>query len=247
MRAGESFEELARESSDDSGTAGNGGDLGVLTRSQLENELGGAIFSMDKGDVDGPIETEFGFHVVRLDNILERGPLPLEQVRAELTTELQDQQAESLYRELERKLSDALFDATDINQLAAAVGAEIKAIEGFTRQGGEPLGTNSLAIDAVFDESLLAGGLLSEVIELDNRRAAVFVVTGHTPATRQPLDEVRDQVEEGLKAEQAEVLMSARADEMLAAVAAGHVYVCTCVRVYVCTCIRVYVCKCVRV
>ena len=224
VRAGESFEELARESSDDSGTAGNGGDLGVLTRSQLENELGGAIFSMDEGDVDGPVETEFGFHVVRLDSILERGPLPLEQVRGELTTELQDQQAESLYRELERKLSDALFDATDINQLAAAVGVEVKAIEGFTRQGGEPLGANPLAIEAVFDESILAGGLLSEVIELDNRSAAVFAVTRHTPATRQPLDEVRDQVAAGLRAEQAEVLMSARADEMLAAVASGQTF-----------------------
>ena len=222
VRSGESFEDLARESSDDSGTAANGGDLGVMTRSQLENELGGAIFSMDEGDVDGPIETEFGFHVVRLDNILERGPLPVDQVRGELTTELQDQQAESLYRELERKLSDALFDATDINQLATAVGAEVKAIEGFTRQGGEPLGANPLAIDAVFDESILAGDLLSEVIELDNRRAAVFVVTRHTAATRQPLDEVRDQVEEGLKAEQAEILMSARADDMLAAIAAGQ-------------------------
>ncbi len=224
VRAGESFEDLARASSDDSGTAGNGGDLGVLTRSALENELGGAIFSMDQGDVDGPVETEFGFHVVRLDSILERGPLPLDQVRAELTTELQDQQAESLYRELERKLSDALFDATDINQLAAAVGVELKTIEGFTRQGGEPLGANSLAIEAVFDESLLAGGLLSEVIELDNRRAAVFVVTKHTTATRQPLDEVREQVAAGLKAEQAEVLMSARADEMLAAIAAGQTF-----------------------
>ena len=224
VRAGESFEDLARASSDDSGTAANGGDLGVLTRSQLENELGGAIFSMDEGDVDGPVETEFGFHVVRLDSILERGPLPLDQVRAELTTELQDQQAESLYRELERKLSDALFDATDINQLAAAVGAEVKSIEGFTRQGGEPLGANALAIEAVFDESLLGGGLLSEVIELDSSSAAVFVVTKHTQATRQPLDEVRDQVAAGLKAEQAEVLMSARADEMLAAIAAGQTF-----------------------
>ena len=224
VRAGESFAALAGEYSDDSGTSGNGGDLGVLTRSQLENELGGAIFSMDEGDVDGPVETQFGFHVVRLDKILERGPLPLEQVRAELTTELQDQQAESLYRELERKLSDTLFDATDINQLAAAVGAEVKTIEGFTRQGGGPLGTNPLAIEAVFDEAMLAGGQLSEVIELDNSRAAVFVVTSHTPATRQPLDAVRDQVAEALKAEQAEVLMSARADEMLAAIAAGQTF-----------------------
>ncbi|NNF49280.1 MAG: hypothetical protein HKN65_05455 [Woeseiaceae bacterium] len=221
VQAGEDFAVLARENSDDSGTAANGGDLGVLTRSQLENELGGAIFSMDEGEVGGPVETDFGFHVVRLDTILERGPLPFDQVRAELTAELQDQQAESLYRDLERQLSDALFDATEIGQLAAAVGAEIESIAGFTRQGGGPLGNNQAAIDAIFDESVLAGSLLSEIVELDNNRSAVFLVTRHTQATRQPLDQVRDQVAEGLRAEQADALMSAKADEMLAALAAG--------------------------
>ena len=221
-QAGESFADLARDNSDDGGTANTGGDLGALTRSQLESELASAIFSMDEGDVEGPVETDFGFHIVRLDEILERGPLPFEQVRAELTAELQDQQAESLYRELERKLSDALFDATDIQQLAAAVGTEVKTMQGFTRQGGEPLGANQPAIDAIFDESVLGGGLLSEIVELDNNRSAVFVVTKHTEATRQPLEAVRDQVAEGLKAEQAEILMSAKADEMLAALASGE-------------------------
>jgi peptidyl-prolyl cis-trans isomerase D len=220
-QAGEPFADLARTNSDDSGTADSGGDLGVLTRSQLENELGGAIFSMDEGDVEGPVETEFGFHVVRLDTIFERGPLPIDQVRGELTTELQDQQAESLYRDLERRLSDALFDATDIQQLAAAAGTEVKTIEGFTRRGGEPLGANQAAIDAIFDESVLGGDMLSEIIELDNSRSAVFLVTKHTEATRQPLDAVRDQVVEAIRAEQADELMSAKADQMLAALEAG--------------------------
>ncbi|MBT8105744.1 MAG: hypothetical protein HKP05_08915, partial [Woeseiaceae bacterium] len=203
VQGGESFEALAGEFSDDTGTASNGGDLGVLTESQLEGPLGGAIFSMQEGEIEGPVKTDFGFHIVRLDRILERGPLPLDQVRAELTVELQDQKAESLYRDLERNLSDALFDANDIDSLAAAVGAEVKSIAGFTRQGGEPLGANQPAIDAIFDESVLAGGLLSEIVELDANRSAVFVVTKHTEATRQPLDQVRDQVAEGLKNEQA--------------------------------------------
>ena len=75
--AGEPFEDLARTNSQDGGTAQNGGDLGVLTRSQLPGELGGSIFSMDEGEIVGPIKTDFGFHVIRLDQILARGPLPL--------------------------------------------------------------------------------------------------------------------------------------------------------------------------
>ena len=221
-QAGESFEELARDNSQDGGTAAGGGDLGVLTRTQLPGELGGAIFAMDEGEIVGPIKTEFGFHVVRLDRILERGPLPLDQVRGELTTELQDQRADSLFRELERKLSDALFDATDIRALAEAVGVDVKTAAGFTREGGEPIGTSQAAIEAIFDESVLKGGLLSVVVEIDASRSAVFSVSNHVEATRQPLEEVGDVVAEMLKTEQAQRLMDTKATEMLAALEAGQ-------------------------
>ncbi|MCP5090978.1 MAG: hypothetical protein GY949_08670 [Gammaproteobacteria bacterium] len=222
LQAGEPFEDLARDNSQDGGTASQGGDLGVLTRTQLPGELGSSIFSMDEGAIDGLIKTDFGFHIVRLDRIFERGPLPMDQVRGELTTELREQQAESLFRDLERKLSDALFDATDIRSLAATVSAEVKAVTGFTRLGGEPFGTNQAAIDAIFDGPMLAGGLLSEIVELDANRSVVFEVTNHVEATRQPLEDIREEISEALKSEQAESLMDAKAEQMLAALAAGE-------------------------
>jgi len=221
INAGESFETLAAEHSADSSTAAQGGDLGTLTLSQLPGDLGSAIFSMDEGGVEGPIKSDFGFHIVRLDTILEQGPLPLEQVRAELTNELRDQKAESLFRDLERALSDALFDATDIATLATVVGGEVKSATGFTRDGGEPLGTEQVIMDAIFDGMVLSGEQLSEIVEIGATRSAVFSVTKHTPATRQPLDEVRDQVAESLRGEQAEELMAAKADEMIMALEGG--------------------------
>ena len=221
IAAGESFEELAKEYSEDGGTSDQGGDLGTLTRTQLPGDLGAAIFSTAEGAVEGPIKSDFGFHVVRVDKILESGPLPLEQVRAELTAELQDQKAENLFLELERKLSDALFDATDIRALAEAVGLEVKTASGFTREGGEPLGDDLAVIDAIFDETVLSGEQLSELIEVDASRAAVFAVTKHSPATRQALEDVRDEVAATLKAQRAEELIAAKAGEMLAALEAG--------------------------
>lgn len=220
-QAGESFEDLAREHSADGGTASNGGDLGVLTRTQLPGELGGSIFSMEEGAIEGPVKTDFGFHIIRLERILERGPMPLEQVRGELVTELQEQQAERLFRDLERRMSDALFDAADIQSLATAIDGEVKSVTEFTRLGGEPFGSSQAVIDAVFDESTLAGGLLSEILEIDANRSAVLVVTEHNEATRQPLADVRDQVAEGLRSQQSETLMDAKADAMLAALDAG--------------------------
>lgn len=222
VRSGDSFEALAAEFSMDTLTASNGGDLGSLTQSQLPAALGDSIFEMSAGDLQGPVRSEFGFHIVRLDEIFERGPLPLDQVRGELLSELRDREAESLYLELERKLSDALFDLNVIEEIAAAVGTEVGSIDAFTRDGAEPFGSNQAAIDAVFDPSVLDGAQVSEVIDLDVSSAAVFHVRQYNPATREPLEDVRDSVEAVVRAQQAEVLLAARADQVLAAVEAGE-------------------------
>ena len=222
INAGEPFEDLARTNSDDTLTAGQGGDLGALTRSQLPDELGDAIFDMEEGTVEGPIRTDFGFHIVQLDDILEQGPMPLEQVRAEITSDLQDRKAEGLFRELERGLSDALFDAESIEQLAESAGLEVKSADDFTRAGDDVLGTDPVIIDAVFDEVVLSGSQLSEIIEVDSARSLVVAVVDHRPATRQPLEDVRAEVEDAVRQQLAEELMAERADAMIAALEAGR-------------------------
>ncbi|MDH3614661.1 MAG: SurA N-terminal domain-containing protein [Gammaproteobacteria bacterium] len=222
VQAGESFEELAQQNSGDGGTASRGGDLGVLTRSQLPGELGSAIFAMNEGDVEGPIKSEFGFHIVRLDSVLEQGPLPLDQVRGELLSELREREAEEAFRELERQVSDVLFDAADMQTISAATGLDIQTIAGFTRSGAAPLGSNQAAIDAVFDERVLLDGEISEVIELDAHRSAVFKVTAHYEASRQPLDDVRDQITDAIRTQEAERIVFARTEQLLAALDAGE-------------------------
>ncbi len=221
LRAGESFEELAREFSDDGGTAANGGDFGVLTESQLPGDLGAAIFSMNEGEVDGPIKTDFGFHIVRLDKVFERGPLPLDQVRGDLLAELRERESEAVFLDLERKASDALFDANSMAAIAEATGIEVQAATGFTRSGGEPFGANQAAIDAVFDEAVLTGSQVSEIIELDANSMAVFRVTAYNEATRKPLEEVRDEVAATIRSERAETIVFNRAEGLLAALDGG--------------------------
>ena len=224
IRSGESFEELARQYSKDGGTAANGGDLGALTRTQLPDALGAAIFGMQEGEVSGPVKGDFGFHVVRLDRTVESGPLPYEQVRASLLTELQEQQAEGAFLELERELSDALFDAEDIDALAAAVGAEVKTVSDFARDAVEPFGASQVAVDAIFDPAVLSGEQLSDVIELDANRSVVFSVSRHVEATRDTLENVRERIAETLTIEQSEELMAGRAQRMLDAVRGGEAF-----------------------
>ena len=224
LNAGESFADLAAEYSADTGTAAQGGELGTLTRSQLPGELGSAIFSMSAGEIGGPVRSDFGFHIIQLDEILERGPLPLDQVRGELLAELREREVEDRFRDLERSLSDALFDSADLQVIAETTGLPIQGASGITRSGGEPFGSNQAAIDAIFAESVLSGEQVSEVIELDANRSAIFRVTKHNPAARQPLAEVREQIEADLMSEQAETLMTSRAEQMLEALAGGEAF-----------------------
>ena len=222
VQAGEPFAAVAAEVSEDTGTAEQGGDLGALTRSQLPEELAGIVFSMAQGDVEGPIESSFGYHVVKLDEVLERGPLPLDQVRPEILAELRQQEAEDRFRDLERALSDALFDSSSLAEVADATGLDVQSATGITRSGGEPFGANQAAIGAIFADGVLSGEQLSDIVELDADRSAIFKVTEHREATRLPLDEVRDEVVAALEEEQAEGLMQARAEQMQEALDGGE-------------------------
>ena len=213
-RAGEPFEDLARQYSADGGTAEQGGDLGLMMKSQMPGMLGDEIFTMTEGQIKGPVESEFGYHVIRLDEIEAGGPLPLDQVRGELENELRDIKAEEASQELQRVLSDALFDGRSLEEMAAAAGLEVKSASEFTRSGGEPFGSNQAAIDAIFDPRVLRDGAISDIVELDANRAALFRVREFHEAAQQPLPEVREQIAETLRMERARGVVRERAQQL---------------------------------
>jgi len=221
VEAGEPFEDLARQYSADSSSATRGGDLGLLPETQLPAGLGEAVFAMDEGELRGPVRSDFGYHVVRLEEIVSGGAMPLENIRAELERELRLDKAEAVYLDVERELSDALFDADDIESLAEASGLELKTASGFTRTGGEPFGSNQAAIDAIFDPAILEDRQISDIIELDANRAIVVTVTDYFEAARQPLDEVRETIASRLRTERAFEVANGRVAEIESAIAGG--------------------------
>jgi len=210
-RAGEPFEDLARQYSKDGGTSEQGGDLGTILQSQMPGALGDAIFAMQKGEIQGPVKSDFGFHVVRLDDIAGGGPLALDEVRGELEGELKTRAADAEFLELQRKLADALFDVNDLKVMAETSGLAVALVTGYTRTGGAPFGGSQVVIDAVFDESVLADGQISDVIEIDNNRTAVIQVKEYHPEARKTIDDVRDDITFTLQSERALNMIQDRA------------------------------------
>ncbi len=220
-QAGEPFEDLASQYSADTSTSSRGGDLGLLLESQYLEGLGSAVFGMNRGDITGPVRTNFGFHVLRLEDIVTGGALPLADVRNELLQELRLDKSDARYLTVERDLSNALFDAPDIAGLAESTGLEVQTVDAFTRSGGGAFGANQAAIDAVFDPRVLNDRELSDIIELDANRTVVLAVTEYREPALRPLDEVRDDIAASLRAEKAFTDANAAVAAIQAALAGG--------------------------
>ena len=221
-QAGEPFADLARQYSKDGGTAQQGGDLGPTMHSQMPGALGDAIFGMEQGEIYGPVRTDFGFHVVQLNEIIEGGPLPLDQVRGELLSELRAGQLDDRVRDLERQLADAVFDATDLQSIAESTGLELKTVSEFTRNGGGPFGANQTVIDTVWDPLVSVDRQISDVVEVDAARSILVRVTDYHEAARRPLEEVRDDIVFNLQSSRALNIIEDRARRLQEALAAGE-------------------------
>ena len=203
---GESFSDLVLAISDDEGSKRSDGDLGMLPRSQLPGALGDAIFSMAEGEISEVVRTDFGFHIVRLDRVESDGKVPLELVESELKQELILQKAGQNFTDQERALSDALFDADNLSQLADIIGLEVMTEEFFSSQGGGSFGSNQIVIDAVFDAHRDNNFELSDILEIDANRSIVFQIEGYNDAKVRPLEDVRDTIVADMKLVSAEVL-----------------------------------------
>ncbi|MFQ5634636.1 MAG: SurA N-terminal domain-containing protein [Gammaproteobacteria bacterium] len=199
---GEAFESLAREYSKDPVSAAAGGDLGWAAPGDYPGAFEEALFELEPGQVSGPVRTEFGFHLIRLDELRAGEQQTLEDVRDELFDELRSREATDAFYRLAERVDDlALENPGNLAAVAAETGLAFREIDNFTRGGAAPLGYSPELIDAAFGAAVLDDGENSPLIELGDDRAVVISVTDYRPAARRPFPEVREAVEERLRLE----------------------------------------------
>src|SRR5688572_2411682 len=223
VRGGEDFAAVASEVTADAGTKAQGGDLGLITRGMLVGPFEDALFAMQTGEVSEPVRSEFGFHIIRLDDIRAGEVQPFEAVREELASETKTREAESEFYDRANELGEEAFDAyDDLAAVAAASGLPIKTLMGFPRTGDPVAFENSAAVvQAAFAEEIVDSGRNTELIELAEDQVIVLRVTAHQLPTTKPLDEVREQIREELVRERAQVLAEEAAIAFLADIERG--------------------------
>ena len=203
---GDDFSEIVLEYSEDDGTKQFGGDLGMLSKSQLPGALGNAIFSMNLNQISDIVRTDFGFHIIKLYDIQSDGKIQFDLVKNELEQELLEQKSNESFLDNERELADALFDAGNIEELARDLQFSVQTEVDFTTQGGGSFGSNQLVIDALFDAQRSGDQDISDIIEVDSNRSIVFQIQKYNESQIKPLSEVRDTIISDMKIVSAEIL-----------------------------------------
>ncbi|HLU62068.1 MAG TPA: SurA N-terminal domain-containing protein [Gammaproteobacteria bacterium] len=215
VQAGEDFAAVASEMSDDVASAAEGGSLGAIQRGMLTGAFEDALFAMNEGEVRGPVQTDFGFHVLKLDEIRSLGVESFESVREELADELRRQRARERFDQAVTQLADATFREDGSLQPAAdELGIEVHEIENVTRRGGEGLAQNPDVRSAAFSETVLGEGRNSDPIYIGDSVVVIRVV-GHQPAEPKPFETVEAEIRDRLTTERARELALQKANAVL--------------------------------
>ena len=222
-KAGEDFSKLAKEFSQDPGSAAQGGDLGWSERKVFVGPFGDAAFSMKVDEIQGPVKTQFGYHILKLDGIQPPAVKSFDASRAELEAEYRRNEAERLFNNAQDQLADAaLQNATDIELVAKKAGLTVQDIANFSRsEGGGALGNVPAVIDAAFSQDVL-DGRLSPIVEVEKGRGVVLRATDHKVPQQKPLEAVRTEVVAAWKKQRGVELAAAAAADAAKRLNAGE-------------------------
>jgi len=213
LLAGGDFATLARQHSEDPGSAAQGGDLGVVARGVFAKEFEQALYALKKpGDLSTPVRTPYGLHLIKLTGI--QGAAAGVN-RARIEAELRTRKAEERFVELSERFHNLVYEQPDsLKPAAETLGLKIESSGWFTR-GGSPGGLTAerKVIDAAFDPEVLEHGRNSPAIELGRNILVALRVVEREPARQRPFAEVRAEIEKQLlaKALQAEAERLAQA------------------------------------
>ncbi|XNO33224.1 peptidylprolyl isomerase [Vibrio alginolyticus] len=196
LNAGADFATLAQEKSDDFGSAENGGDLGWIERDVMDPAFEEAAFALkNPGDTSGLVKSDFGYHIIKLEELKDSVAKPFEEVAAEIKQEMVDQQAIDQFYELQNELERVAFEYPDsLYDASQAVNQEVKTTDFISQVDAPEVLRSPAVMQAILSPEVKEDGLNSEAIEVAPEHIIVVRVEDARDETVLPLEEVKDQV-----------------------------------------------------
>jgi len=229
LKKGESFEKLAKEFSQDPGSAANGGDLGFFGKGVMAKEFEEAAFKLKVGEVSKPVKTQFGYHLIKLEEIGDKErharhilikpakvTQSFDEVKNRILHDMQMIRAEKRFYEDADKLDKLSYEFQDsLEPAAEQIGQKIKESPYISRAGDGQIWRNRDVLKAAFSESVFSEALNSELIKLSDDHMLVLRLKEHKPAQQKTLDSVKKEIEIRIRDNKAREQASKLAAELL--------------------------------
>lgn len=218
---GEDFAALAKEFSEDPGSAGSGGDLGYAGPGVYDPEFEKVLYALKPAEVSAPVRSAYGWHLIKLLGVQPADVPSFDTLKEKLTKELKEEKVEQRFVEASKELENLAFESSDLVQPAQELGLEVKVSELFGREGGKDLSANRQVLQAAFSEELLDNAANSQLIELDPDTVVVVRVKVHNKPEQLPLEAVSTVIKDQLLTQRAADAAKKDGEQLLAALREG--------------------------
>ena len=194
----ETFADVARKNSQDPGSASSGGDLGFFARGAMVKPFEDAVFAMKKGDISEVVASDFGYHIIQLNDIKAAKQRSFEEMRAELEAELKKQQAQQKFSEKAEAFSTVVYEQNDsLKPAADQLKLEVKTASQVTRQpapGATGVLANPKLLAELFTPDAIEKKRNTKAVEVGSNQLVSARIVQYSAAHPQPFAQVKDQV-----------------------------------------------------
>ncbi|MCS6766202.1 MAG: SurA N-terminal domain-containing protein [Candidatus Protistobacter heckmanni] len=223
----ESFADVAKKESQDPGSAAQGGDLGFFGRGAMVKAFEDTAFKLKEGEISDIVESDFGYHIIKLTGIKEAKTQPFEAVKAELEAQLKKDQAAKRYAEIADGFSNMVYDQYDsLKPAADKYKLKIQSADGVTRQPSQTLAntplTNDKLLRVLFADDAVKNKRNTEAVQVALSTLVSARIVDYKPAQLKPLEQVKDEVKAALIAKRSVELAKEAGEAMLKKAQAGE-------------------------
>lgn len=200
-----SFAKLAKENSQDPGSAERGGDLDFFSRGMMVKPFEDAVFNLKQGDISEMIKSDYGYHIIQLTGIKPATVKPIDEVKSEISTEIKKQQAGKKYTELVEIFTNSVYEQADsLKSIADKLKLKLEIATGIMRAPNPafPLNApfnNPKFLQALFSDDLIKNKHNTEAVEVAPNTLIAGRILEYKPVTTRRFEDVLPIVQQQLK------------------------------------------------